>query len=57
MPEHRNNIQAHVLLIADNREVRLAARFVLKDWGYQVTELENPVQAREWLPIQQTDLL
>lgn len=57
MGYHHQNTQAHVLLIEDNREVRLAARFVLEDWGYQITELENPVQAREWLSSQQADLI
>jgi DNA-binding NtrC family response regulator len=57
MSDQRHHTQAHVLLIEDNREVRLAARFVMEDWGYQITELENPVQAREWLNSQQADLL
>lgn len=56
MPDHHHT-QAHVLLIKDNREVRLAARFVLDDWGYQITEPANPVQAREWLNTQQAELL
>ncbi|MCF2858825.1 sigma-54 dependent transcriptional regulator [Pseudoalteromonas sp. SMS1] len=41
--------QSLILIVEDNREVRLAARFVLEDFGYQVEEVENPVQANEFL--------
>ena len=41
--------QSLILIVEDNREVRLAARFVLEDFGYQVEEVENPVQAHEFL--------
>lgn len=47
----------HLLIIDDNRELRMAARFVLEDQGYQISELENPVQARAWLEQQQPDLI
>jgi len=30
-----------ILLIEDNREVRLSARFILEDHGFSLTELEN----------------
>lgn len=53
----RLDYQPLILLIEDNREVRLAARFVLEDLGYKIEELENPVQAREWLQQQQPDLI
>ncbi len=48
---------AHLLFVDDNRELRLAARFILEDQGYRFSELENPVQAREWLAQQQPDLI
>lgn len=41
--------QSLILIVEDNREVRLAARFVLEDFGYRVEEVENPVQAHEFL--------
>lgn len=49
--------QQHIVVIDDNRELRMAVRFVLEDQGYQVTELENPVQARDQLPALQPDLI
>ena len=49
--------QPHILVIDDNKELRLAARFVLEDQGYRVSELENPVQARDQLNQQQPDLM
>jgi DNA-binding NtrC family response regulator len=57
MVQTRPDYQPLILLIEDNREVRLAARFVLEDLGYRIEELENPVQAREWLQHQQPDLI
>ncbi len=47
----------HIVVIDDNRELRLTVRFVLEDQGYHISELENPVQAREWLTRQQADLI
>lgn len=46
-----------ILLIEDNREVRMSARFVLEDHGFRITELENPVQAMAYLPQQSADLI
>lgn len=52
--EHR---QQHIVVVDDNRELRMAVRFVLEDQGYRVSELENPVQARDQLPVLQPDLI
>lgn len=52
-----NSNKQHILVIDDNKELRLAVRFVLEDQGYHLSELENPVQARELLPRQQPDLI
>lgn len=52
--EHR---QQHIVVVDDNRELRMAVRFVLEDQGYRVSELENPVQARDALPALQPDLI
>ena len=57
MVQKRPDYQPLILLIEDNREVRLAARFVLEDLGYRVEELENPVQSRDWLQRQLPDLI
>ena len=46
-----------ILVIEDNREIRLSLRFVLEDDGYSVTEAENPLQAQEWLQGERADLL
>jgi DNA-binding NtrC family response regulator len=46
-----------ILVIEDNREIRLSARFVLEDFGYGVAEAENPAQASKWLMQQKADLL
>lgn len=46
-----------VLVIEDNREIRLSVRFVLEDFGYEVAEAENPAQASKWLIQQKADLL
>lgn len=54
---HPDHPQLHIVVIDDNRELRMAVRFVLEDWGYRVSELENPVQARELLPALQADLI
>ncbi|MGC0120424.1 sigma-54-dependent transcriptional regulator [Pseudoalteromonas piscicida] len=43
------SVKPLILLIEDNREVRLAARFVLEDLGLAVEEVENPVQALTFL--------
>lgn len=46
-----------ILLIEDNREIRLSARFVLEDAGFNIAETENPVQAMSWLAEHTADLL
>ncbi len=46
-----------ILLIEDNREVRLSARFILEDHGFSITELENPTQAIEYLQTQSAALI
>lgn len=46
-----------ILLIEDNREVRMSARFVLEDHGFAITELENPTQAMAYLQQQDADLI
>ena len=51
MPAH------HVLVIEDNREIRLSARFVLEDFGFGVTDLETPTLAKQWLKQQKADLI
>ncbi|MGP9802763.1 sigma-54-dependent transcriptional regulator [Rheinheimera sp. NSM] len=42
-------MQATILVVEDNKEIRFSARFVLEDAGFSVVELENPVQAMAWL--------
>lgn len=49
--------KAHILIIEDNREVRLSARFVLEDAGYAVAEAKSPARARDWLAKESADLL
>lgn len=46
-----------ILVIEDNREIRMSARFVLEDFGFVVADVENPLQAKSWLAINQADLL
>lgn len=46
-----------ILIIEDNREIRLSARFVLEDFGFAVAEAESPAQAKVWLARQKADLL
>ncbi|RVU41673.1 sigma-54-dependent Fis family transcriptional regulator [Rheinheimera riviphila] len=46
-----------ILLIEDNREVRLSARFILEDHGFSITELESPTQAIEYLQTQSAALI
>lgn len=50
-------IKPLILLIEDNREVRLSARFILEDHGFSITELENPTQAIDYLQQQSADLI
>lgn len=46
-----------VLVIEDNREIRLSARFVLEDFGFVIAEAESPAQAKDWLARQKADLI
>jgi DNA-binding NtrC family response regulator len=46
-----------ILLIEDNREIRLSARFVLEDFAFTVVETENPEQAKVWLLQQKPDVI
>lgn len=46
-----------ILLIEDNKEVRLSARFVLEDHGFSIKELENPTQAIEYLQTKSAALI
>ncbi len=46
-----------ILVIEDNREIRLSAHFVLEDFGFQVETLENPALAKPWLQQQSADLI
>lgn len=56
-PSPSEHTQQHIVVIDDNRELRMAVRFVLEDQGYRVSELENPVQARDVLTALQPDLI
>jgi len=46
-----------ILVIEDNREIRLSARFVLEDFNFRVADAENPDQAKKWLLQQKPDLI
>ena len=46
-----------ILLIEDNREVRMSARFVLEDHGFNLIEQENPVQAMAYLQQHSADII
>jgi DNA-binding NtrC family response regulator len=46
-----------ILVIDDNREIRLSARFVLEDAGFSVAEAESPQCARDWLQQKAADIL
>ena len=46
-----------ILIVEDNREVRLSARFVLEDAGFSVAESESPESAMRWLAARKADLL
>lgn len=52
---HRS--KSTVLVIEDNREIRLSARFVLEDFDFCVADVENPAQARLWLAQQKPELI
>lgn len=46
-----------ILVIEDNREIRLSAHFVLEDFGFQVDTVDNPALAKPWLLQHATDLI
>ena len=46
-----------ILVIDDNREVRLSVRFVLEDAAFAVAEAESPERAMRWLASNKADLL
>jgi DNA-binding NtrC family response regulator len=46
-----------ILVVEDNREIRVSARFVLEDFGFAIAEAENPAQAKLWLAQQKADLI
>jgi len=47
----------HILVIEDNREVRLSVRFVLEDADFAVAEADSPERAIHWLSGNKADLL
>lgn len=42
-------MQATILVVEDNKEIRFSARFVLEDAGFNMVEMENPTQATAYL--------
>ena len=46
-----------ILVIEDNPEIRLSARFVLEDFGFVIAETESPTQAKIWLAQNKADLI
>lgn len=46
-----------ILVIDDNREVRLSVRFVLEDAAFVVAEAESPERGMHWLASNKADLL
>lgn len=46
-----------ILLIEDNPEVRLSARYILEDHGFILEERQNPTQAISYLASQSADLI
>lgn len=38
-----------ILVVEDNKEIRLSARFVLEDMGYEVADVSGPEKAKAWL--------
>lgn len=49
--------QPLILIIEDNREIRLSARFVLEDFSFTVADVASPAQAKQWLQQQRPDLI
>lgn len=46
-----------ILVIEDNREIRISAHFVLEDFGFQVATLDNLALTKPWLLQHATDLI
>jgi DNA-binding NtrC family response regulator len=46
-----------VLVVEDNREIRLSARFVLEDFAFDVADAESPAQAKIYLRQQKPDII
>lgn len=46
-----------ILVIEDNREIRVSARFVLEDFGFAVADVENPAAAKYWFKQHKADLI
>lgn len=46
-----------ILVIEDNREIRLSARFVLEDFGFNVEDVASPAMAKHWLQQRTPDLI
>ena len=49
--------QATILIIEDNREIRISAQFVLEDAGFQLIEADSPASAKKILAQQKPDLI
>ena len=55
---HANRHPAHRILLVDDNKMGLAARkTVLKELGYEIAAIANPVDALEWLSHEKCDLL
>ncbi|HWV15894.1 MAG TPA: sigma-54 dependent transcriptional regulator [Cellvibrio sp.] len=54
---HHTMNKPAILVIEDNREIRLSARFVLEDMGFKIVEAENPPQAMALLKQQRADVI
>lgn len=46
-----------ILIIEDNKDVRMSARFILEDMGYAVADVESPASAQLWLAENRAELL
>lgn len=49
--------QPQILIIEDNREIRISAQFVLEDAGFQLIEADSPGVAKKILAQQKPDLI
>jgi DNA-binding NtrC family response regulator len=50
-------IKPIILIIEDNREIRISAQFVLEDAGFQLIEADSPASAKKLLAQQKPDLI